>query len=154
MRAGAKEALKTVAFSLCERRLLSVSKKALIVNGERAALQGVTHPLEVAVLAECKSLRGIGKLLNDKRLKAMVENYASPLRKSGLIADDAEYARRLPAFLAIAGALLAMTVIKIRVALDGGHSNIGFLIVLTVIAMIIAVVIVRRRRTSAGDHAL
>ncbi|MEO8017694.1 MAG: TIGR04222 domain-containing membrane protein [Pseudomonadota bacterium] len=154
LRAGARQTLQTVAFSLCERRLLSVSKKGLIVSGGQEALRDVTHPLEVAVLAECKSLRAIGKVLHDRRLTKMAENYAAPLRESGLMADNAEYARRLPAFLTITGALLSMAVIKVCVALNGGHSNIAFLAVLTVLAMIAAVIIFRRRRTGAGDRAL
>ena len=114
----------------------------------------MTHPLEHAVLAECQSLRGIGKQLRDKRLKRTAEEYAAPLKESGLIADDAEYARRLPAFLAVAGALLAITAIRIRVALQGGHTNIAFLVLLTVVALVVASVIFRRRRTRAGDRAL
>jgi uncharacterized protein (TIGR04222 family) len=154
LRGGALETLQTVAFSLSERKLLSISKKSLIASAERDAVRAVTHPLEVAVLAECASLRGIGKLLHDKRLKRMAEDYGAPLKECGLIADEAEYARRLPTFLAVAGALLAMTVIKIRVALQGGHSNIVFLVMLTALALIVAVVMFRRRRTSAGDRAL
>jgi uncharacterized protein (TIGR04222 family) len=138
LRGGAGQTLQTVAFSLSER-------------GERVA---PTHPLEVAVLAECGSLRGMAKLLRDKRLKELAENYAAPLKESGLLADRAEYARRLRVFLAVAGTLLAMSVIKIRIALQGGHSNIAFLVILTVVVLIAAVVIVRRRRTGAGDRAL
>jgi uncharacterized protein (TIGR04222 family) len=154
LRGGAQQTLQTVAFSLSERGLLGVSNKGLVASGERGALRAVTHPMEVAVLAECESLRGIGKLLHNKRLKRMAEDYGAPLKEWGLIADDAEYARRLPAFLTVAGVLLAMTVIKIRVALQGGHSNVVFLVMLTVVALIVAIVIFRRRRTSAGDRAL
>jgi uncharacterized protein (TIGR04222 family) len=154
LRGGARQTLQTVAFSLSERGLLSVSKWGLIAGGSREAPHAVTHPLEVAVRAECKSLRKIGKLLRDKRLKRMAEDSAAPLKEWGLIADDAEYARRLPVFLAVAGALLAMSVLKISVALQAGHSNIGFLVVLTVAALVAAIVIFRRRRTSAGDRAL
>jgi uncharacterized protein (TIGR04222 family) len=154
LRGGVAQTLQTVAFSLSERRLLSVEKNGLLATGERGAIRAVVHPLEMAVLAECESPRGIGKLLHDKCLKRMVEDYGAPLKESGLIADEAEYARRLPAFLAIAGALLAIAVIKIRVALAGGHSNIAFLVLLAALALIMAVVIFRRRRTSAGDRAL
>jgi uncharacterized protein (TIGR04222 family) len=154
LRGGAWQTLQTVAFSLSERGLLSVSRWGLIAGGSREAPHAVTHPLEVAVRAQCKSLRGIGKLLRDKRLKRMAEDYAAPLKEWGLIADNAEYARRLPAFLAVFGALLAMTALKISVALQGGHSNIGFLVVLTAAALVVSVVLFRRRRTSAGDRAL
>jgi uncharacterized protein (TIGR04222 family) len=154
LRGGAKQTLQTVAFSLSERRLLSIAKKGLFASGEQGALHVVNHPLEIAVLAECSSLRRIGKLLNDKRLKEMTESYAAPLRESGLLADEAEYARRRPVFFIVAAALLAMTAIKIFVAMEGGHSNIAFLITLTVVALIVAVVIFRRRRTGAGDRAL
>jgi uncharacterized protein (TIGR04222 family) len=154
LRGGAQQTLQTVAFSLSERRLLSVAKKGLLASGERGAIRAVAHPLEVAALAECESMRGIGKLLHDKRLKQMAEEYGAPLKERGLIADEAEYARRLPIFLAVAGVLLTMTVIKVRVALQGGHSNIAFLVMLTAVALVVAVIIFRRRRTSAGDRAL
>jgi uncharacterized protein (TIGR04222 family) len=154
LRGGAGQTLQTVAFSLSERRLLGHSRLGLIASGKREQVNAVTHPLEVAVLAECASYRGIGKLLSDKRLKKIAKDYATPLEESGLIADDAEYARRLPAFLTVVGALLAITVIKIYVALQGGHTNIGFLILLTVIALIVATIIYRRRRTKEGDRAL
>jgi uncharacterized protein (TIGR04222 family) len=154
LRGGAQQTLQTVAFALSERGLLSISKKGLIASGERGARHALTHPLEIAVFAECGSLRGIGKLLRSRGLKQLAEEYAAPLRESGLIADHSEYSRRLPAFLTVAGVLLAMTVIKIRAALQGGHSNIAFLLMLTVVVLIVAVVILRRRRTSAGDRAL
>lgn len=154
LRGGAQQTLQTVAFSLSERGLLSVSKYGLIAGGSHGASHSVTHPLEHAVLAECQSLRGIGKQLRGKRLKRTAEEYAAPLKEWGLIADDAEYARRLPAFLAVAGVLLAITAIRIRVALQGGHTNIAFLVLLTVVALVVASVIFRRRRTRAGDRAL
>ena len=151
LRGGAGQTLQTVAFSMGERGHLSISKKGLIASGERGAL---THPLEIAVFVECGTLRGIGKLLRDKRLKELAENYAAPLKESGLLADHAEYSRRLRVFLAVVGALLAMAVLKISVALQGGHSNIAFLLILTMVVLIVAVVILRRRRTGAGDRAL
>jgi uncharacterized protein (TIGR04222 family) len=154
LRGGAQQTLQNVAFSLSERGLLSISKKGLIASGERDARHSLTHPLEVAVLAEFGLRRRIGKLLNDKPLKELAENYAAPLRESGLIADRAEYARRLRAFLTVAGALLAISVIKIRVALLGGHSNIGFLLMLTAVVLLVAVLMLKRRRTGAGDRAL
>jgi len=154
LRGGADQTLQTVAFSLSERGLLNFSRVGVVASRERGALHAVTHPLEAAVLTECASLRAFGKLLRDKQLKRTAEDYGAPLKEWGLLADDAEYARRLPAFLAVAGVLLAMTVIKIRVALQGGHSNIAFLILLTAVALIVAIVIFRRRRTSAGARAL
>jgi uncharacterized protein (TIGR04222 family) len=154
LRGGAGQTLQTVTFSLSERGLLSISKKGLIANGEPSARHALTHPLEIAVFAECGSLRRIGNLLRDKRLRELVEDYAAPLKESGLIADRPEYARRLRAFLIVAGSLLAMTVLKISIALQGGHSNIAFLVILTVVVLIVAVVILTRRRTGAGDRAL
>jgi uncharacterized protein (TIGR04222 family) len=151
LRGGAEQTLQTVAFSLSERGLLSVSKKGLVASGERSAL---THPLEVAVYTQCGTLRRIGKLLRDKRLKDLADEYAAPLRESGLIAGAAEKARRLRIFLVVGGTLLAMSVLKISIALRGGHSNIAFLLMLTVVVLIVAIAISRRRRTGAGDRAL
>jgi uncharacterized protein (TIGR04222 family) len=154
LRGGAKQTLQTVAFSLSERGLLSFSNKRLQASGGQGAAPAVTQPLEVAVLVECASPRGIGKLLGDKRLKAMAEDLGVSLKTAGLLADAEEYSRRLRAFLAIVGTLLAVAVIKLNVALEGGHTNIGGLVVLALIVLVAGIAMTRRRRTAAGNRAL
>jgi len=154
LRGGVRETLQTVAFSLNKRKLLSSVGATLAATRSKDALQAVRNSLELDLLSQCSSTQSVSQLMDNSRLKAAVEHYANPLRESGLIADDAEFRRRLPAFLGVAGALLALGAIKLFVALQRGHTNVIFLILLTLVAVIVAFKIFNRRRTFAGDRAL
>ncbi len=154
LRGGAREALQTVAFSLNKRKLVSSIGATLVATRSKEALQAVRNPLELALLSRCSSTQTVSQLMQDSRLKVTVENYAEPLRTAGLTADDAELRRRRPAFLGVAGAVFALGAIKVVVALQRGHTNVLFLILLTVAALILAYQIFNRRRTYAGDRAL
>jgi len=154
LRGGVREALQTIAFSLNERKLLTFTGTNLVPNRSKETMQAVRHPLELAFLSQCAIPQSFGELMQNGHLKGAVENYAELLRGSGLIANDAELTRRLPAFLCVAGTLLALSAIKIYVALQRGHTNVIFLIILTVVALIVVFIIYNRRRTNAGDRAL
>jgi uncharacterized protein (TIGR04222 family) len=154
LRGGVPETLLTVAFSLNKRKLLTAAGPNLLANRSKEAMQAVRNPLELAMMAQCSTLQSVTEVLRNGRLESAVENYAEPLRESGLVANEAELARRRPALLCIGGTLLALGAIKILVALHRGHTNVLFLIILTAFALFAAYAIFKRRRTSAGDRAL
>jgi uncharacterized protein (TIGR04222 family) len=154
LRGGARQTLETLAFSLNRRKLLSSVGDNVVTTRSKEALQAVRQPLELALLSQCGTTRLAGSMLQDSALHRVVDRYVQPLRDSGLIADGAELGRRLPAFIVIAGGLLALGATKIYVALQRGHTNVAFLIVLMLLALFLAVVAFRRRRTCAGDRAL
>jgi uncharacterized protein (TIGR04222 family) len=154
LRGGVREALQIVAFSLNKRRLLSSAGSSLLATKSTEALRAIRNPLELALLSHYSTLTSVMDLLQNPRLKIAAENYAEPLREAGLIADDVEFNRRFPAFLVITGSLLALAVIKIYVAFQRGHTNVIFLVILTLLASGAAVAIWRRLRTRAGDRAL
>lgn len=154
LRGGPLETLKTIAFSLNKRKLLNAAGDSVGATGSKDALRAVTHPLERAMLSTCTPLQPASTVMHDGRLEALVENYAQPLRDTGLVADDAEMRRRFPAFALIAGALAVLGVVKLFVAMQRGHSNVVFLVVLTVLVVWAAYKICNLRRTRAGDRAL
>jgi uncharacterized protein (TIGR04222 family) len=155
LKGGYRHALTIVVFSLHQRGLVSgLGVAELRATTSKAVLAAVHHTLELAVLHSLAIPQRLHQVRDDAHLKNVVEAYVHPLRQSGLIADESEYQRRLPAFVIVAGTLIVIAAIKLVVALGRGHSNIAFLIILAVIALIWAWGIFYRRRTSAGDDAL
>lgn len=155
LRGGFRETLTTVVFSLHQRKVVSGPGEAeLRATRSKDVLAAVHNTLELAVLRTLAVPRRLHQVRDDQQLKHVVEAYVEPLRKAGLIADEAEYRRRLPAFVLVGGALFALAAVKIVVALGRGHSNITFLIIFSVIALAVTWMIFNRRRTNAGDRAL
>lgn len=154
LRGGASHALQTVAFSLHKRKLLSSSGAFLAASGSRDALQAVRNPLERALLSLCGTPRKAADLMQHRDLRRAVDIYIQPLRNSGLVADGAEFSRRMPGFIAIAGTLAALGALKVIIALQRGHANVAFLVVLTLLVLTVVTSLYRRRRTNAGDQAL
>lgn len=154
LRGGVPEALKIVMFSLNKRKLMLATRDLISSAHSRDALQAIKNPLERAVFTTCAEPREGLKVIRDGHLKDAVEQYAAPLRETGLILNDEEIGRRLPAFIAIGGTLLALGAIKLFLALQRGHANVVFLIFLAIVVLIWLTQIFRRRRTSAGDQAL
>lgn len=154
LRGGAREALQTVTFSLHQRGLLVSLGRSLLAVADRQMTRQAAHPLEQAVLATCVTAKKASAVLADRGLAHAIADFAQPLRDAGLIADLDETSHRWKRLLAVVGSLLAISAIKVAVALDRGHSNVALLIILSIIVLIIAVAIVLRRRTYAGDLAL
>jgi uncharacterized protein (TIGR04222 family) len=155
LRGGYRHTLTTVVFSLNQRNLVGgVGEATLYATASETALAAVHNTLELAVLRTLGVPQRLHQVRDDKQLMNIVEAYADPLRQAGLIADDAEYRRRQPAFYLVGGVLLAAAAIKIVVAVGRGHSNIGFLIFLAALALIWTWGIFNSRHTSAGAQAL
>jgi uncharacterized protein (TIGR04222 family) len=155
LRGGYRHTLTTVVFSLHQRNLVGGAGEAtLYATASKGALAAVHNTLELAVLRSLAVPQRLHQVRDDKQLKNVVEAYADALRQAGLVADDSEYRRRKPAFYLVAGVLLAAAAIRIVIAMGRGHSNIGFLIILAVIALIWTWGIFNSSRTSAGARAL
>lgn len=153
LRGGQRELLHTLLFALHERKLLTRVGEYFITTGLTSP-EAVTHPLEVTLLRQCSARLTMKDLLQDPLLRLAAEEYTAPLRTEGLMADDAEYVRRRPALVLIAGSLAALSVTKIVIAVQRGHTNIAFLVMLTLAALAAAYAIYRLPRTSEGRRAL
>ena len=98
-------------------------------------LAAVHNTLELAVLSMLAIPQRLHQVRDNRDLKSVVEAYVEPLRQAGLIADDSEYRRRMPAFILVSAVLFALAAVKIVIALGRGHSNVMFLVILAVIAL-------------------
>ena len=155
LRGGYRHTLVTVVFSLHQRKIVSgAGGPELFATRSKDALAALRTTLEQAVLRTLATPKRLHQVRDDRELKNVVEAYVEPLRQAGLIADDNEYRRRMPAFVLVAGALFALAAIKFVVALGRGHSNVAFLVILAFLALAATWGIFYRRRTRAGDQAL
>src|SRR5690349_15120572 len=136
LKGGFRHVLVTVVFSLHQRKLVSDAGGPLLyANKSKDVLSAVHNTLELAVLRTLATPQRLHQVRDDRQLKNVVEAYVEPLRKAGLVADDREYRRRLPAFVAVSAVLFALAAIKCVVALGRGRSNIEFLVILAVLAL-------------------
>jgi len=153
LRGQERELLRVVAMSLVFRRLLGVEGKTFLTI-EHSEIDRVQSFVEQQVLRLCQKPCSAPGLIGDSGFKKAAATYRGELVRRGLIASEAvEQGRWLFVFAGIA-CLLVIAVIKIKVAISTGHSNVGLLVILAFVA---AYVLWRRaqvHRTVAGNAAL
>lgn len=153
LRGGTPEAARVAVLSLTDRGLLKLT-------GERLAAAGVGRvsglpEIELAILRSCE----VGDIpatavLDDPGVAAACEAYRTQLETIGLVRDERMRERRfLSVSLAIA-VLVGVSLAKLALAIERGHSNVGFLIILTVAAVAAACWLASGRRTTLGSRVL
>jgi uncharacterized protein (TIGR04222 family) len=152
LRGQSNETARVAILSLLDRGLLK-SAGGLLTAVPGAAEQ-VHRPLERAVLRMFESPAGPALIYRDAAFDKACEGLKSELAKLELI-PDAD--RRFSLFLLRVGSLAALVGVayaKVKIALDRGHYNIGFLVVLAIIASIAMLARKTPSRTRKGDAAL
>lgn len=154
LRGGRDEAIRVAIVSLVDRGLLAVDEELWRTTDERAVVS-LTHPLERALLERFG--RG-GDRPTSIRTDAAVDAACAELRERleglELLAGPAiKRARALRAWIA---ALVVVTpaLIKLQLAAQRGHGNVGFLVVLAVIAAVAVAANRGGRVTARGDRVL
>jgi len=153
LRGGAGELTKVVALVLTLRGLLKLGPSNLQAvdpkDVERLAL-----PMEKAVLTACLTPATPAAILSHPAVALSADTYKRDLQSQKLLADDEIRKVRLPPVLLALVLVCGLGVAKITVALATGHSNIGFLIILIVIAAVVVLKRLMARRTATGDSTL
>jgi uncharacterized protein (TIGR04222 family) len=151
LRGGTPEAARIAVLALTDRGLLAVQGYNLVNFGTGRSF--VRQPLESAILARCaQSGTAATAILNDPGVERACAPYQAQLERMQLVPDAGMRARRYGWFALAAALLLSIAAIKIDIAIGRGRYNIGFLIILTVIAVFAVWSLVRRRRTSLGNR--
>ena len=154
LRGDIRELIRVVALSLCLRGLLRIGKTTFHTVTE-LEIDRVQVPIETQVLKMSTLDCAPPQIVSDSKIQAIVEtSYRADLLKRGLLADSRVKAQRWPIVLLGCAVLVLIAFIKIKVALASGHPNIGFLVILTGIALIVLLARARARRTAAGSDAL
>lgn len=151
---GPKVAVNAATMALVDRGALKMGKKTLTLS-EDPALQTTSVPIEKAVLDHFKMNFSTPRELLNKapNLNACIA-YDSQLRAQKLLPDSAIKRERRSLTVKAVLVLLGVSILKILVAITRGHKNIAFLIILTVIGCIVAIVVGNPRRTTVGNQYL
>lgn len=153
LRAGKDEVLRVAVVSLLERGLLE-AKGDQVVATRLDAVDQVRRPLDKAILSWAASARSAQDLFDDAVIMAEAEAVGAPLRQERLLPDARLFFLRCRTFGIMALALVLVAGTKIGIALARGRTNIAFLVILAIAALVATGVVVFRRRTSRGERLL
>jgi len=149
LRGGASEAARVAAISLVDRDLLSVTGSKLKahdnVKGDHAR-----HLLEQKILLKYRTSGEASDLYADADVRNACDQYEMKLQQLGLLPNKSITAARMALFVAMAAVLILTSSIKIVIALSRGRTNIAFLIILTVVAILILRKVAFPRQTAVG----
>jgi uncharacterized protein (TIGR04222 family) len=150
---GRRHLLRVAVLSLIDRELLQAKGDTLRTAGVKC-LDKCPRYLDQAILESCLTPAKAGEVFQNARVLALAAEYEHQLVDLGLVPDQALKTRRLLLFGAVAGPLLAISVTKMIVALDRGHHNIGFLVLLSIVSLVVIFKVCTPFRTQAGLRAV
>jgi len=156
LRGGQAEATRVATVALVDRGLLKAEIGNLVVTSPKAAAF-VRRPIERAILAAFKSPASGLTILQNKAsaaLDAACDAYKKELRELGVLTSGATVLGRLIPFLLALLLIEGVAFIKISIALSRGRHNIGFLIILSIVAFVALFVALFKPRTGYGDIVL
>ena len=151
LRGGRFESLRVSVISLIERGLLKIDGEHLCCD-DKEAVEKVRRPLDKAVLTKIGYKGRASELTTDEVALAEADTIGQPLKEMKLLPDDALLARRRTIMVLGILFLIAIAVVKIVVAFSRGHTNVIFLIFMTLIACVIVMAVMRRYRTTKGER--
>jgi len=153
LRGGKNELLRVSTISLIHRGLLKVSGTNVSMTSPHVA-DGVRIPLERELLSHFKESREASSVFSEAHFSSGAEPYGQSLERLGLLPDDAvRTSRRRILGLALV-VLWGVAGIKIVVALSRGRTNIGFLILLSILFAFAAYKVTHDRLTFRGKAML
>jgi uncharacterized protein (TIGR04222 family) len=153
LRGGDVEVLRVALVTLIDRGLLVVSGTQ-ISSAEKASPDSVRRRLEKELIKNCAKSRDVTAILSDSKLNLDCQEYEETLKRVRLLPDESVAQGRLVRFVVAALILGGVGFIKIVVALERGRTNVGFLIILMIVAIVVAAKVSFPRLTTAGANML
>lgn len=147
---GRLEVIRVAVVSLLERGLMNADGDKLQTQDSNAAVK-VRRPLDKAIVTKFAEAQRGQDVCTDSVIQMEADVIGAPLKEMKLIPDAGTYMTRLFILLVAIGFLEFIAGMKIYIALQRGHTNIIFLIILAVIAPIILCIVLLRFRTVLGD---
>jgi uncharacterized protein (TIGR04222 family) len=151
---GRENVIRLALVTLIDRGLLQVAEDRKVSQGPRWDKNGGRNPVENDLLRRAPQGPSLQELFADQVLLADALPLEETLQRHQLLpAGDIQDYRR---FLMRAGLLVLVgtSFLKIMIALNRGRSNVGFLIILTVVAAVAIYKISMPTRTWMGDEYL
>ena len=152
LRDGQSEVLRVAVVSLVDRGLLRLVDDSVVVTPIGMETQ-VRKPVEQDLLKFCATPRKPKDLFASPAFSTAAE-YETVLRQHRLLPDDDVTKARRTLFTGALIVLLFFSVTKIVIALGRGHTNIRYLVFMTIGAWILASAAAFPRRTARGRQFL
>lgn len=153
LRGGKNELVRVAIVSLVDRGLLAVQddkvETTTVGQGMRARKR-----IEQALLEFCRTAREPKELFAAAELTAAATEYETELARMRLMPDQQMTNLRRTLYKRAALVLLFFSVTKIVVAWMRGRTNVGFLIILTLLALVILLPMAAFPRLSARGYVL
>lgn len=155
LRGGATEAARVAIFNLVDRGILAFNDgKVRTAKGDAA--KSLRRPLDRAIVAQAHDRVEVNRLAHAVPVRKESQAYAPALAAQGLVPNDAERRERRNFVLVALAVLIGVSFTKIAYAFSHGRSNVGFLVLLTIVSCVtvIAISISMGRRTGRGSEML
>jgi uncharacterized protein (TIGR04222 family) len=153
LRGGAAETIRTATVSLVDRGLLSLEGEKVRTSSTGSRTE-VRKTVERALLEYCATSSDPRRLYKDSKLVEACHEYEQQLVMRNLLPDETINADRRVVFNGAIAVLIAVSAVKLIVAFARGRSNVLFLIILTVAAVVAAYAVAFPRQTAAGKAFL
>jgi len=153
LRGGKNELLRVTAVSLIDRGLIEL-RGDLLQATELAKKTRVRRAVEEKLIAFCLVPRTIEEIFSASNFDGEIATLQRELAQERYLPDLSLKALRVVLFLAAASVLLFYAGGKIFVALQRGRTNIQFLVVLSIAALIVTAKVAFPRRTTRGNALL
>jgi uncharacterized protein (TIGR04222 family) len=149
LRGGETETLRVATISLIDRGLL-VATGTQLQTAEKASPDAVRKPVERELLIRFRRPDEAKLIFDDARLRATTKPYDQALKEAGLLPNEsivrARWSRLLIAVFVVGG----VGIVKLLVAFSRGRTNVGFLIILIIVAIFFAIKVSFPRLTESG----
>jgi uncharacterized protein (TIGR04222 family) len=152
LRGGANEALRVATVMLIDRGLLVETDSGSIVA--TAKPEATRWPIERALLRHFAEPHLPTTIFGHPDLKEVCRNYEVRLVDLGLLPSAVDWRRRGWLLAVVLLTLIGLSAVKVFVALGRGHVNVGFLLVLTVVAIHVTCRVALPRLTTRGRLVL
>jgi uncharacterized protein (TIGR04222 family) len=154
LRGGPKEVVRVATLGLIDRGVLE-DTSAGVRRARTVKPEFVRRRVEKEVLSYFEHPVAIDSILNHFAAERVAaEEYETQLRGFRLVPDNEMLKTRFSLLIIALVALLGVGAIKLLVALAAGRSNVMFLIIMMVVAVILAIKARGPYRTAVGDSYL
>ena len=153
LRGGERETLQVALVSLIDRGLL-IPNGTQIKRADNASPSSVRRPIEKALMETYAKPGMATSMLNDPKLKSVCQQYQDTLKTNRLLPDESVMRARWLCFTLAFFLLGLVGAGKIYIALERGRTNVQFLIILMIVAIVIAGKVSFPRLTARGTAML
>ena len=153
LRGGRREAVRVLTVALVDRGLLKVSGPTVSAVASNAG-NGVRLPVEQQLLSYCQTPQEVASLNSGHCLAGAMGLYEQELVQLGLLPNEHTKSARVFRLIVFVAVMWGIAVFKIILAIERGHTNLAFLVILSIAFAWAAYKITHPRQSGPGKALL